>query len=730
MSFVDAALKLQAHGFHVFPLLPNGKESLIPEYPEVASHTDKVGMWWKCPLLGVETPYNVGISTTKFGEDEYLLVIDVDNKNGKNGSQEILKLEMQGFILPETFETATPTGGFHYVYRTKSLVGNTRGRIASGVDTRGKGGIAVGHGSIVDAGIYISNFAPVAQAPQWAVDLCRYEEREALNVNLEDIDTEYAEKRAIELLIQAPPAIEFEGANHTTFVLACKLKDLGVPSMSALELMDDHWNARNEKPWAMSQLARFVENAYRYGKSEAGSAAPETAFDNDSLPPLPEPEPEIKEHPFIELNKEFAFVLAGGGHHILRETHDAEGLDKIEHLQEASFHRFLASKKMLTADGKLEPITKLWMGSKERRSYDGFVFRPGLTTPSRYYNLFRGWSVEPTTGNPSQRAQEGLDAFLEHVKENLCLGDENLTQWLLGYFAHMFQKPWEKPLVALVFKGRKGVGKSTVLERIGTLLRQHFMSTSDDRYLMSNFNGHLERLLMFVLEEATWGGNKKADSTLKNLITGQFLEIEHKGQESYRVENRCRVVLIGNEDWLVPASEDERRYAVFNVGEAKMDNQNFFIKMREDLEAGGYSLLLKYFLEFDLTGVNVNRAPKTEGLLEQKMQSLGSIAQWWQECLQEGWLIGSELNEGEWLDQVSKATLQDSYRRYIQSRNIKGWIAGERIFVKKMRMMTSIDNQVRKREGDTTQGCYRLLPLNQARQRYAEFLGHPEMSWD
>ncbi|MCU9931097.1 hypothetical protein OFL77_27585, partial [Escherichia coli] len=81
-------------------------------------------------------------------------------------------------------------------------------------------------------------------------------------------------------------------------------------------------------------------------------------------------------------------------------------------------------------------------------------------------------------------------------------------------------------------------------------------------------------------------------------------------------DNITRVAIIGNEDWLVPASFDERRYAVFSVGDGRRQDRDFFHNMRVGMEEGGYAYLLKFLMDFDLSAIDVNEAPQTQGLID------------------------------------------------------------------------------------------------------------------
>jgi hypothetical protein len=312
------------------------------------------------------------------------------------------------------------------------------------------------------------------------------------------------------------------------------------------------------------------------------------------------------------------------------------------------------------------------MKDKQRRTNDGLVFLPEQVAPPRFYNLWRGFAYTPA---PVAR-HPALDAFLDHAKANLCGGDDALCRWLLAYCAHLIQRPWEKPLVALVFRGAKGTGKNAFIERVGALLGGHFLLTSNRRYLLGNFNGHLENCLLFALDEAFWSGDKQAEGALKDLITGREHVIEHKGKEPYAVANKTRVVIIGNEDWLVPASHDERRFAVFTVGDGRKQDRQFFQDMRVGMEEGGYPHLLRYLLDFDLSGIDLNAAPATRGLAEQKHHTLDPFHQWWFDCLEEGALIGSE--SSAWPLEQNCERFRAAFRRYVKERNIRSRVPEDR----------------------------------------------------
>lgn len=725
--FLKAALKLQQHGFRIFPLVPNTKDPLVEEFSSVASNDpDKARLWWSiCPLSGRLLEYNIGISCRNLADGRRLVGVDVDNKLGRCGDDDLLRLELQGKCLPDTYEQITPSGGRHLVYWTREIIGNSKQSLANGVDIRGRGGFLVGAGSEIDGEAYTANFASIAEAPEWLISaLARLQQATSTAVVQESaagIDRDHARRRA-EALVSRQKGVPEGERGSTAYGLACRVRDYGLDSYATFEVLQE-WAERCDPPMPEEDLIVSVENAYRYARDKVGNSAPELAFPDE------EPEPE-KIGPIEQLNKEFAFVLSGGGHKIIREMLDEKGVAIVDHLKEESFHKRFAHLEMQVGVDKkgkasTEAVTKVWIRSPKRRTYDGFVFRPGLSVDPRFYNCWRGFKYEPLKEGEVLQEQwkMALDMLLQHVQQNVCDGDEELFKWVMGYFAHAVQRPWEKPRVALVFQGRKGIGKSRLVEIVGALFGQHFLQVANPRFLTGNFNSYLEQNVIFVAEEAFWSGDKSVDGILKHLITGQYHLIERKGQEPYQVDNCTRVVIIGNEEWLVPATEDERRYAVFKVGEGRRRDQEFFGAISRGMEAGGYRLLLSYLMNFDLSQVDVNTAPLTQGLLDQKMPTLTPVQMYWYECLMAGEII--EGHGDGWPVELNTLDLRESFSRWSRLLNRRAAIPDMRSFGHQLRKYARGLERKYTREGY----AYSVPTLEKCRKDF-EFAIEQRITWE
>lgn len=350
------------------------------------------------------------------------------------------------------------------------------------------------------------------------------------------------------------------------------------------------------------------------------------------------------------LNDEYALVAIGAGVMIVRERRDGPIDDRIRLFSPGAFKLKLGNQFV----GR-KTVAEAWLTSPGRRDYEGVEFYPDPQnapgTPG-YLNLWHGFSVEP-------RQKPGGYAVLEdHMLTNVCGGDESLYRWLFGWFAHMVQKPRERPGTAVVLRGPQGVGKTKIGEAFGSLLTSHYALVSDPRYVVGQFNAHMAKCLLLQADEAVWAGDKKAEGRLKSLVTEKHQMIEQKGVDSIQMPNYVRLMMTSNEGWVVPAGKDERRFCVLDVGSAAAQNHSYFAEIDAQLDDGGREALLYDLLNFDLSTVNVRSIPRTGALLEQKVRSLDSVDGWWFERLSAGMVSHKH---DRWQQSVSCEALFDDY---------------------------------------------------------------------
>ena len=145
----NAALEYARLGFAVLPLEPRGKKplgKLVPNGLKNATIDEEtIHRWWS------EAPdANIGVACGKASNG--LVVIDIDNHNGEDGSAALERWqEKTGLFLPDTLTAVSGSGGLHLYYFVSEQIRN-RTAVLPGVDVRGHGGYIVAPPSIHESG--------------------------------------------------------------------------------------------------------------------------------------------------------------------------------------------------------------------------------------------------------------------------------------------------------------------------------------------------------------------------------------------------------------------------------------------------------------------------------------------------------------------------------------------------------------------------------------------------
>jgi hypothetical protein len=136
------------------------------------------------------------------------------------------------------------------------------------------------------------------------------------------------------------------------------------------------------------------------------------------------------------------------------------------------------------------------------------------------------------------------------------------------------------------------------------------------------------------------------------------MPIEAKGIDVEMGPNYIHLIMASNEDHVVPAGHDERRFLVLDVSTEHQKDTSYFKAILTQLENGGYQALLHHLRTMDLDGFNVRNAPDTGALDDQKMQSMSPEEDWWYSKLADGELLPGG---GGWPEVVVKDKLVENY---------------------------------------------------------------------
>jgi hypothetical protein len=307
--------------------------------------------------------------------------------------------------------------------------------------------------------------------------------------------------------------------------------------------------------------------------------------------------------------------------------------------------------RLTEADGsrvRHNPVT-LWLNHKDRRQFIGGVaFDPSNSVDIDVLNLWQGFGVKPIEGDWS---------FLkDHMLNIVCNGDVEQYEYLMNWMASLVQSPATQGETAIIMRGGEGCGKGILARALKHVIGQHGLAISNARHLTGQFNEHLRDCIFLFADEAFFAGDRVHTGILKSIITEPDLTIEGKFKVVTQAMNYLHLMMASNEEWVVPASLDAWRFAVYNVSNERVGDFVYFAAIAEQLENGGHEAMLAELLSRDISRFNVRKIPQSEGLKDQKRLSLRTHETWWVECLQRGYVYPSKFGHAwfsEWYEQIT-----------------------------------------------------------------------------
>ena len=611
-KLLDIAREYVAEGFSVFPVPKKSKVPVIPwtKYQSERATDAELVEWF-----GGNKKANIGIVT---GTLSGVTVVDFDTEEA------ITAAKAKGFLSSGPI---VKTGkGLHAYCKYAPGHRNFQKRAdLPGVDLRGEGGYVVAPPSTHASG-HVYAFLdghdinqPLPEVPEWVLK----------------------PKKADPYRL--PPNIRSNWQDEL-FLLGCRLGHAGW-TYEANEARVKEENAKLDDPLDESRLtSQTLASLKRY--YEEGN------FNHAEIPEY-----------VTELNKKHFVTSVKGKTFVFADKYDAEiERDCLVRFSFESFRNLYNNKRVKVAtkqDGTpvLKPLGNAWLEHEHRQQFEGMgLAPPGKSLPSGYYNLWKGFGVEPVKGS--------WKLLQKHIFYNICKESDTNFQYLMGWLAYCVQNPSTPATVAVVLKGGKGAGKSTLGVAMKEIFGKHGLTISSARYLVGNFNNHLRDCIFMLADEAYFAGDKQGEGTLKALITDPYLNVESKGVDSEQIKNMLHILMTSNNDWVIPASGDERRYFVLNVLDKEEQRHGDFPAIYHEMHNGGLEAMLFDLQGYDLTSYNIRDVPQTEGLAEQKIHSLPPLDSWWFGVLGEGNWWNGQLENGN--DIIPEIRCDEVFEDYLQ----------------------------------------------------------------
>lgn len=375
-------------------------------------------------------------------------------------------------------------------------------------------------------------------------------------------------------------------------------------------------------------------------------------------------EPDEIEQLISQFNKTRFVSTEGGKTAVYTETWDETMMRSV--LIRSSFidfmnfylNQYVCVGTTKSGDPIFKSLGGVWLKHPNRRTYEGITLTPGREIPN-FYNLWRGFSVKSIPGS--------WKLMRAHIFYIICTKNDANYQYVIGWLATAVQKPGQQAEVALVLRGKRGTGKGMLGNYVCKLFGSNGAHIFSSKYLTGNFNSHLRDVVFLYADEAFWAGDKQGESVLKGLITEPTLTIEGKGKDVVFVRNMLHVLMTSNNDWIVPAGLEERRFCVLDVCDSKMQDKAYFAALVAEMDNGGMGAMLHDLLAYDLSNFDIRKVPQTSGLFEQKLQSFDDFHQWWFHRLSEGELVPGHV----WVEFIPCATLYKAFIEGLANRAVR-----------------------------------------------------------
>lgn len=243
----------------------------------------------------------------------------------------------------------------------------------------------------------------------------------------------------------------------------------------------------------------------------------------------------------------------------------------------------------------------MWLNSKKRRSVylQDVVFEPGAPPDPKKINLFRGFAIEPS--------EEGGCGLLLELLHWLCEENDAVFLWVLRWLAYPLQHPGAKMQTAIVMHGKEGAGKNRFFDALRQIYGVH-AGIITQRQLEADFQTWLSAKLFLIANEVvTRQEMQHQQGYLKNLITEPEIWINRKNKDERCEANHVNIVFFSNTVQPVQISADDRRFLVVKTPPAR--DADFYVKVSEELAAGGAAALYHYLLQLDLEDFGPHTKP-------------------------------------------------------------------------------------------------------------------------
>ena len=330
---------------------------------------------------------------------------------------------------------------------------------------------------------------------------------------------------------------------------------------------------------------------------------------------------------------------------------------------------------------KPQSFINQWLKDTKRQEFRKIVVDPTRTCRGDY-NLWAGYVAEALPPVSNIEVEGLVELIIRHIREVIANDDEGHTKYVIDWMAHMFQKPWEKTMVAIMLYGKEGCGKDILFD----FLRHSVMGlyctyqTSDpDNDIFGRFaSGPVNKVLVQIDEVKALHAH--ADK-LKNLITCDTIRLEKKGADCITVDNFANLIFTSNNESALSVATDARRFVLFQCSPKYKGDTVYFTALkkhlaRPDVARAWYQYMMTRDLSTYEDGFQAHR-PITEFYREAQKKSISTTNHFLSACVNTLEACGNTL-DGDTetnIESIQKTIgarkLYDHYRQFCLQSGLK-----------------------------------------------------------
>ena len=210
-------------------------------------------------------------------------------------------------------------------------------------------------------------------------------------------------------------------------------------------------------------------------------------------------------------------------------------------------------------------------------------------------NLFQGFKYNEIETNDFSIIQP----FLNHIENVICNKDPKKYDYLMKWYANIFQNITVKNGTMPIIIGSQGSGKSFAAEIFTELLGIHGLPNVDDlEKIFGKFNGLVneQTILININEPPNAEDRTKFEGSIKSKLTQLNQNTERKGIDPVSNKIWSNFVLTTNNYTTIKEEKGNRRIIYFEVNNEYSGNLEYFEKLCKPIQPQKQGNYNKYFM--------------------------------------------------------------------------------------------------------------------------------------